>query len=97
MEALHAPAFPEELSYLYEWALALHGRSGVGMSGVSPLSPTVIESWSRMTHHQPNALEFEALLTLDAVLCHPEPPKERKTAEAPKPQRAWPTKKAEVA
>lgn len=71
------------------------------MSGFAPLSPPVVESWSRLTHQYPNAMEFEALVLIDAVLCAPvdlDTKDEAKGAdEAPKTERAWPIRRPETA
>ncbi|KKL24374.1 hypothetical protein LCGC14_2415940, partial [marine sediment metagenome] len=37
-ESLTAPPFPEDLAYMWDWTLELHGRSGVNMAGLNPLS-----------------------------------------------------------
>lgn len=52
-----------------EWAYQLHGRSGVGMAGVVPVSYREIESWQRLMdigHLEPH--EVEALVLLDMAL-----------------------------
>ena len=69
---LEGPPCPDTLEHLKVWAHELHGRSGVGMGGVAPVSHREIEAWARLTHRQPTALEVEALRVLDAVLRHPE-------------------------
>lgn len=67
--ALDGPAeFPEELNHLYRWSLELVGRSGGGPDGPMRLSYSTIESWARLTHRAPSALEVEALILLDAAL-----------------------------
>jgi hypothetical protein len=95
VRALQGPPYPTELDYLYRWALALHGRSGVGMTGVAPLSPVVVESWARQTHRRVDAMEFDALMLVDAALRAPvdmdEPPT---TGTVESSASAWPTKKA---
>lgn len=78
---LDAHPYPELLLYLVGWAQELVGRSGVGMSGLAPLSYREVEAWSRLTGHRPSAGEVEALMALDSVLRHPEPPK---TAQVPR-------------
>jgi hypothetical protein len=69
-----APECPESLRYLLGWIHALHGRSGVGMSSLAPLSWTTIESWSRLTGNIPDQEDLDALFLLDAIMLTP--PKE---------------------
>lgn len=65
---LVAPEFPEELSYLWEWTLELHGRSGANMAGLNPLSYEAIDAWGRLTGRDPMPHEVEGLILLDAAL-----------------------------
>ena len=44
---------------------------------MNPLNPMVLESWARLTHHAPNALEVDALFRLDDVLRNPSTPKDQ--------------------
>lgn len=63
---------PDALAYLRDLALRLHGRSGSGMNGVAPLSYATIADYTRLTGTTVTAWEVDALLRLDAILCHPE-------------------------
>jgi hypothetical protein len=89
-EALTEPPFPEDVAYLYAWAKQLHGRSGVSMGGLLPVSHREIAAWSEVSGHVPNVVEYEALLLLDAVMANPERAKDPEPVA--KPQRAWPTR-----
>ena len=66
------PDYPHEVHYLREWIGELHGRSGVGMAGVLPLSYTELDAWARRTGRNPLPHEVDALIRLDSVLCHPD-------------------------
>jgi len=90
---LNAPPFPEELDYLWEWAWALHGRSGAHMGGMAPLSYGTIADWSRLTGTVIDPLEVEALIQLDGALIGSSGTAEADKPE-PKPTPAWPEKKA---
>lgn len=92
VQALQPPAYPEELVYLYEWARSLHGRSGMSMAGLLPVSHQEIAAWSAVSGHVPNVAEYDALLLLDAVMSHPESVEPAEPI-APKPERTWPTRK----
>lgn len=70
---LEGPSAPACLEYLRGWLFELHGRSGVGMSGVAPLSYGTIADWTRLTGAIVRPEEVRALIRLDAVLLHPEP------------------------
>jgi hypothetical protein len=70
--ALAGPDCPDALRHVLEWARELHGRSGVGMAGLAPLAYGTIADWARLTGRRPRPHEVEALITLDAVLRHPE-------------------------
>ena len=74
--ALRGPEFPEELEYLWGWVMELHGRSGVGMAGLAPLTYSTIAAWSELTGAEPGPLDVEALMALDAVLLSGSRPKE---------------------
>ena len=65
--ALDGPAVPLEFAHLLDWSRTLHGRSGIGMSGVAPLRPSEIVAWAHGSGHNPTPAEFEALLFLDSV------------------------------
>lgn len=68
---LEGPEFPESLDYLHGWLHELHGRSGVGVSGLAPMTYETIAAWSALTGQQPDALDVNALLRLDSVLLSP--------------------------
>jgi len=92
---LELPEYPEELEYLVEWVYQLHGRSGVGMSTVAPLSYATVETWIRVMDIQfIEPYHIEALMVLDAALLtgdveeeHEEPVAENREFTA------WPKKK----
>lgn len=90
---LIGPDYPDELEYLNDWRLQLHGRSGVGMAGFSPLSYSTIADWSRLTGNEPTPDEVTALLRLDATMLAPAPAETPTAETAPVDVRAWPTKK----
>ena len=85
---------PEEVKYLVQWAEHLRGRSGLGFSGVAPLSFTTIKDWAELmqigTLHP---LEIDALLSLDAAMFEKH---DKKSQSKPNRIRAdngpWPTK-----
>lgn len=91
---LESASLPEELEYLWEWAIALHGRSGLGMAGIAPLTYSTIAEWARLTGNEPDALEIEALMSLDAAMMTRSESAEKK-ASGPKgaPVDPWPEKK----
>lgn len=89
---LRLPEFPEELGYLWEWGMALHGRSGVSMAGINPLTFEAIEAWARLHGCAPSPLEVEGLLMLDSAL-RPSPAEDKQEAEEPRITPAWPEKK----
>jgi len=72
---LDGPECADELRYLIDWCYQLHGRSGAGMGGVSPLSWATLRDWREM-----NGLddllpqEVDVLFALDGVLCAYRPP-----------------------
>lgn len=70
-EALRGPEFPDTVGYLWEWAMMLHGRSGVGMGGLAPLSYGTVAHWSALTGERPTRQEVEALMRIDAAMSHP--------------------------
>lgn len=69
---LTPPPFPDALAYLYDWTMELHGRSGVTMEGLAPLSYGTIGDWARLHGRHPAPHEIDALFLLDTVLRHPE-------------------------
>lgn len=66
--ALQGPECPESLAYLLTWARQLHGKSGVGMNGFSPLSWSTIDAWARWTGNVPDPEDVDALFMLDTVM-----------------------------
>jgi hypothetical protein len=85
---LQGPPLPPCVAYLYEWAMGLFGRSGIGMEGVAPLTFTTIESWARLTDRNLEPHEVEALLEIDLAMrpdMRPEPEPEGTK------QMSWPT------
>lgn len=71
---LEGPDCPESLEYLYEWATALCGRSGVGMDGYAPLSYSTVAAWADLMGIAVEPQEVEGLMMLDAVIRHPGEP-----------------------
>lgn len=73
-EMVAGPRLPKALAYLNDWLDELHGRSGVNMNGLNPLTWECLDAWQRMTCHVVYPHEARALIMLDAILCFP--PKE---------------------
>ena len=69
--ALDGPEFPDCLDYLYRWAVDMHGRSGVGMGGLMPLSYSTIADYSRLNDIYIAPHEVAALILLDSVMLSP--------------------------
>lgn len=70
---MDGPEFPDVLSYLYVWVMELCGRSGVGLSGVAPLTYATLNAWQQqMKVRELRPSEVKALFRLDVVLRHPE-------------------------
>jgi hypothetical protein len=91
---LLAPEFPDELEYLWGWALELHGRSGVSMAGLNPLTFQTIEAWARLTGRSLLPQEVEGLILLDSAL---RPVEEKKPdPDEPPVTPPWPTPKADA-
>lgn len=88
------PEYPDELTYLLNWAYALVGRSGAGMAGLAPLSHAEVQAWALLTDARPEPWEIGALMELDAALrWRPDDEAEKPPPEAPREQRverAWP-------
>lgn len=70
-QALQGPPFPDALYYLYRWATELHGRCGVSMAGVNPVSHAEIRAWAELTGTDPRPYEVAAIIEIDAVLRTP--------------------------
>ena len=90
LRRLEGPDFPDSLEYLWLWALELHGRSGVGMAGLAPLTYTTVRDWSLLTGNRPDPIEVSALMQLDSALRVPD---SKPDASDPKPTPKWPEKK----
>ena len=89
---MKAPEFPEELAYLWDWALELHGRSGVSMAGLNPLTFQTLEAWARLTDRCLLPHEVEGLILLDSAL-RPVEDKKPEEPEEPEDIPAWPEPK----
>jgi hypothetical protein len=85
---LDSAELPDCLAYLWGWFLELYGRSGAGMAGLLPLSYTEVDAWARLTGNDPNPLEVEALMLLDAVMRT-----DKRPDPEPVPVEAWPRKR----
>lgn len=104
INALEPPSYPSALGYLLEWAYALFGRSGVGMSGLAPLGYGTIESWARLRGEDPTPMEVVALMELDGVFRDPdadvdgtddvEQDEMARTPDEIREQYAWPERKS---
>ena len=96
--ALQEPDYPESHEYLRHWSRQLFGRSGLGMEGVSPLKPTEVLAWSQLSGYDVTPMEFDALLTLDAVRRDPsivaETPTEKREKPTTPAASRWPTRKS---
>ena len=90
---LEAPEFPEDLAYLWDWTLELHGRSGVSMAGLNPLTYQTLDAWARLLERDPMPHEVEALILLDSAL---RPVEDKPEAEEVKETPAWPTRKVDA-
>lgn len=73
-EGLEGPEYPETAEYLREMLFELHGRSGVGMSGLAPLSYSTIVDWMRLKGVVVAPEEIDALLLLDSAMIAPGEP-----------------------
>ncbi|MFH1603815.1 MAG: hypothetical protein ABIH03_07905 [Pseudomonadota bacterium] len=93
---LTPPDYPDCVGYLWEWVLELHGRSGVTMAGLAPLTYETVAAWAKLRGVRPTPEEVAALLVLDAELCAGSAPERKKAQEEPKAQRPWPTRKPGV-
>ena len=94
---LAPPEFPESLTYLLGWAHEVVGRSGVGMSGMAPLSWSTLEAWAKLTDRTPTPDECDALMALDAAFRNPEEPEVRESPTEPQPAviKPWPSPKSQ--
>jgi len=99
IERLTPPDFPDCVNYLWSWAMELHGRSGVGMSGLVPLTYEAILAWSALRGIRPTPSEVHALIAIDSALLSGGSEKKSNTTEAgsePEPQPSWPERKPGV-
>lgn len=72
--ALEGPECPASLLYLLGLAYAVHGRSGVGMSGLAPLSWTTLDAMCRLSALTLDAEDIDGLFVLDSVMLNPTKP-----------------------
>lgn len=92
---LQGPEFPEHMAHIWEWTQELHGRSGMGMAGLAPLSYQTIQAWQALTGVHLSPLEVEALIAVDGAMLNArlgeEPGDTQKVATGPVTP-AWPRK-----
>jgi hypothetical protein len=95
IEKLEGYPLPDSVSYLYDWATHMVGRSGVGMSGLAPLSYGTVRDWATLTGNDPKPHEVEALMALDSVMRGGVKKEAAKSEPEPQPVEvlAWPSKK----
>jgi len=97
---LTPPEYPDCVEYLWRWALELHGRSGIGMSGLAPLTYEAIAAWAVLRNVRLTPSEVAALLAIDTALSASSVEKKKTEATAadaePPPQREWPKRKPGV-
>ena len=85
------PECPEEVEYLARWARLLHGRSGISMAGVAPLTFTTIHRWAQLMHiGKLDPLEVEALIMLDDALFYREEETNQEEDSILSPTPSWP-------
>lgn len=80
---LEGPESPESLQYLTDILYQMHGRSGVGMSGLAPLSYDTIARWCELHETRLSSLEVNALVMLDSVLLSAQAERTNKTTPSP--------------
>jgi len=93
---LELPEVDNNDAYLIEWVYQLHGRSGASMSGLLPLSPTVIQAWAQLSDVEIHPWEVWALLYLDSVMLVSDKEVEHEKPEEvtlPRVQPVWPDNK----
>ena len=97
---LTPPEYPDCVEYLWRWVLELHGRSGIGMSGLAPLTYEAIAAWAALRGVRPTPAEVGALLAIDTALSASSSAERGAEATAAdeevKPQRPWPKRKPGV-
>jgi hypothetical protein len=99
IERLTPPDYPDCVQYLWGWAIELHGRSGVGMNGLAPLTYEAIMSWAVLKSKRPTPFEVDALMILDATLrtaSGKDKEETRQESDEPLEERPWPTRKPGV-
>jgi hypothetical protein len=99
IETLAGKECPVDLQYLYDWSIALVGRSGATTGSLLPLSYSELKSFSEMTGWKPDPQEVEALMLLDSIIRNPDTEVKVEKKEEPKPTfvAAWPTRKKSMA
>lgn len=89
------PEYPDEITYLVEWAQNLHGRSGVGMGALAPLSFREVEAWARlMDIGGLEPYEIEGLMILDGAMSDTRDKDFDDEVLKNNPPRAWPQRKS---
>lgn len=63
--ALIPPEFPDDLLYLWEWFIDLHGARGQGYSGPPPISFSEIKSWCDLMSITLSGWEVDLIKDLD--------------------------------
>lgn len=77
---LAGPEIPASVAHLRVWLYELHGRSGIGMGGVAPLTFRTIADWADAYAIEPKPTpdEYAALMMLDTLLLTESQPKKPK-------------------
>lgn len=91
IERVRGYEMPLEMGYIYAAAGAMFGRSGVGMSGVAPLSYSTVRDWMSLTGTRLAPHEVEAVIALDGVMRTPVAV-EKEEAPAGVVSPSWPTR-----
>lgn len=65
---LQGPQCPEPLRYLRTWLYRMHGKSGIGMSGAQPLTPSTVLDFCKAFDVQFDPWEIELLLEADVAI-----------------------------
>ncbi len=65
------PECPPSMRYFLELLGRLHGRSGVTMNGVAPLSWPTLDAMTRLTGIEIDGEDIDALFLADAVMLNP--------------------------
>lgn len=69
--ALRGPEYPDEIDYLYGWALELHRARPTGPNGASYHTYPDIYAWAQLSGRSPTPEEVDGLLELGAVMLTP--------------------------